>query len=74
MNKHIIVGFAIGCVVTVTLYVVGYLFDVEWLQLIYSQSTNNPNSLLSNSGGSALPLVAGVVVGFLTSKIIKNAS
>lgn len=59
----------IVCICTISiLYLIGYLFNIEFLQWFYFEETSSGFI----SGGSLNPIIIGFIMGFITERIYKN--
>ena len=56
------------------IYAAGSLFDLSWLQFHYSNDYSPENGRSIEFGGSILPILLGIVVYFIVSKIIPKKS
>lgn len=68
--KSIFIPILVFILTTVFLYFVGYTFHISGLKWFYEK--HSQNGLLIEAGGSLVPIVIGVFLGFLTEYIIKK--
>ncbi|WP_338473042.1 hypothetical protein R4Z10_10140 [Niallia sp. XMNu-256] len=53
------------------LYTIGNIFDISFLS--WSFYKENPSKgVLFEAGGSLIPVIIGIIVGFITERILKN--
>lgn len=70
MKKALIWGPLLAALLTMgTLYAIGIMLDIELLQAYYHKL--DPSEGLFEAGGSFIPILIGIIVGFITEKVLK---
>ncbi|ALC91484.1 hypothetical protein AM500_18080 [Bacillus sp. FJAT-18017] len=55
----------------VVLYAIGNVFEISLLSWDFYQE-NSSEGFAFEAGGSFLPIIIGVIIGFITERILKN--
>lgn len=56
---------------TILLYLIGHLYHIKWLMLSIDRQSAS-GDIVSSAGGSALPVIVGVIMAIIVDKFLKT--
>ena len=62
----------VAIAVSIVLYNIGNAYEISWMRFYYEQEVSTGNGFELETGGSMIPLLIGIVAGFVTERILKK--